>query len=168
MGDSLESSSTTRRLASPVRNLMLPDVNSTNTFKELHLDELKRQLSFQKVKIFAKVIEIGDTHTVEGGRRFQTVLLADHTGIAELALLEDFVGAVNDSNSYTFHCLTMKIFHDKPSLFTPRENTKIERNRRYAKCSVAKRFNQVYKGNSTCLDTCCIGFCHNSEMHCLP
>ena len=51
--------------------------------KELHLDELEHQPSFQKVKISAKVIEIGDTNTIEDGRRFQTVLLADHTGTAE-------------------------------------------------------------------------------------
>ena len=68
--------------------------------KELHLDELEHQPSFQKVKISTKVIEIGDTNTTEDGHRFQTVL-ADHTSTAELALWEDFVGAVNDGESYS-------------------------------------------------------------------
>ena len=104
-----------------------PCVDSTDTVKELHLDELEHQPSFQKVKISAKVIEIGDTNTIEDGRRFQTVLLADHTGTAELALWEDFVGAVNNGESYTFNYLTVKIFHDKPSLFTPKENAKINK-----------------------------------------
>ena len=101
-----------------------------------------------KGHISAKVIEIGDTNTIEDGRRFQTILLADHTGTAELALWEDFVGAVNNRESYTFNYLTVKIFH-KPSLFTPRENAMIEKTQtckmllQPIQSSVQKKFNML-------------------------
>ena len=129
-GDSLDiihSTTTISKSSKKFDPSIKPCVDSTDTVKELHLDELEHQPSFQKVKISAKVIKIGDTNTIEDGRCFQTVLLANHTGTAELALWEDFVGAVNNGESYTFNYLTVKIFHDKPSLFTPRKNAIIDK-----------------------------------------
>ena len=104
-----------------------PNIHNTDTTIELLLANLKLQPSFQKVCVSAKVLEIGDTHTLTDGRRVQTVLIADHTDTAEVSLWEDFIGAVHVEESYKLHCLMVKIFNDKLSLFTPKANLQIEK-----------------------------------------
>ena len=75
--------------------------------------------------ISAKVLDIGDTKMLSDGRRVQTILVGDHTDSAELALWESFIDTC-EANTYKFTQLRVKIYHNQCSLFTPRDNTKIE------------------------------------------
>ena len=59
-----------------------PNFQSTDAIKKLQLVKLQDQLSFQKVTIFAKVLNIGDTNTLEDGRKVETILVGDHTNTA--------------------------------------------------------------------------------------
>ena len=64
-------------------------------------------------------------HALTDGRRVQTILVGDHTSTTELALWENFINTGEVDYSYRFCNLMVKVFHDKPSLFTPRENAEI-------------------------------------------
>ena len=77
--------------------------------------------------IRAKVIDIGDTNILADGRRVQNILVSDHTESAELALWETFINACEANESYKFTHLKVKIYREQYFLFTPRENTKIEK-----------------------------------------
>ena len=69
--------------------------------------------------------EIGDMHALTDGRRVQTILVGDHTSTTESALCENFINTCEVDHSYRFCNLMVKVFHNKPSLFTPRENAEI-------------------------------------------
>jgi hypothetical protein len=49
-------------------------------------------------------------------------VVGDHTGNAELALWETFIDTCELSKSYKFTQLKVKVYHDKCSLYTPKEN----------------------------------------------
>ena len=86
-------------------------------------------LHFNRWLSLLKSPDIGDTNTLADGHRVQTILVGDHTDTAEFALWENF-DTCEVEKSYKFTQLMVKIFqwHDKRSLFTPRENVGIEEN----------------------------------------
>ena len=101
-------------------------VEDTNVCKEVALNQLKDQLPWQKVKITGKVLEIGDTSKLEGGRQVQQVLVADSTATAELALWQDFVDILSLGKSYKLSNLAVKVFNERATLFTPKQNVDIK------------------------------------------
>ena len=101
-------------------------VHDTSEPKELPINQLKEQVPFQRVTINAKVLEIGDTSELDDGRKVQQVVVADNTASVEVSLWQEFVEAVSVGKSYRLESLMVKIFNDKVTLFTPRQNVFIK------------------------------------------
>jgi hypothetical protein len=100
-------------------------LQDTNVSKEIALNQLKDQLPFQRVTIKAKVLEIGDTSKLDDGRQVQQVVVADDTTTVELSLWQEFVNTVTLGKSYELSNLIVKMFNDRITLYTPRENAHI-------------------------------------------
>ena len=89
--------------------------------KEILLQQLEDQPSFQVVSVLAKVLEIGDTQTLTDGHQVQTIQVGDSTGLAKLALWQNFVNSVQVNKSYKFTNLMVKVYNNQCSLFTPKQ-----------------------------------------------
>ena len=83
-------------------------------------------MPWQKVGIKGKVLEIGDTSKLSDGRQVQQVLIGDSTAIAEVALWQEFVNTVSLGKSYELTNLAVKVFNERATLFTPKQNVSIK------------------------------------------
>ena len=63
---------------------------------------------------------------MEDGRQVQQVLVADSTATAELALWQDFVDILSLGKSYELSNLAVKVFNERATLFTPKQNVDIK------------------------------------------
>lgn len=98
--------STTITKSNKTFSVEFPDPQmGTNRMNETSLDMLNEQPQFQIVSVKVRVLEVGDTISLNDSCQLQNVLVADHSATAKIALWQDHVVSLLISGKVTI-CIT--------------------------------------------------------------
>ena len=102
-------------------------VGPTDDVLTVQIKQIQDLPNYQRVTVnAAKVTHIEDTDTLDDGRQFQNVIIADTTGETRLTLWQQHINTLQLLQCYKLNNVTVKSFANKHYLYTPKTDSLIE------------------------------------------